>query len=143
MVGGAFPFVEATTNCELYSALAAGNFEFPKHFSPDLQDLLLRMFTINPTERITLDEVAKHKWVVGEAPPMFDGGIDDISSFPLEEEPVYRSVDLGDALTDTPVMKSATVCDNMCNFAKKPTCTFSSTQPPSQLLSKLKTLFEG
>lgn len=57
MVGGAFPFVEATMNCELYAALVAGKFEFPKNFSPDLQDLLLRMFTVNPTERITLDEV--------------------------------------------------------------------------------------
>jgi len=166
MVGGAFPFVEATMNCELYSALVAGKFEFPKNFSPDLQDLLLRMFTVNPAERITLDEVVKHKWVVGEeAPPVFDGGIDDISSFPMEEEPVYRTLDPdimsvdavgfeeepvyrsvdvdSETMSASPVMKSATVGDNMCNFAKKPTCTFSSTQSPSQLLAKLKTLFEG
>lgn len=169
MVGGAFPFVEATMSCELYSALAAGRFEFPKHFSAELQDLLLRMFTINPSERIALDEVAKHKWVVGEeapyaGPPVFDGGLEDISSFPMEEEPVYRTLDPdimsvdavgfeeepvyrsvdvdSESMSVEPVMKSATVSDNMCGFASKPTCTFSSTQSPSQLLAKLKTLFE-
>lgn len=33
-----------------------------------------------------LRKVARHKWVLGEeAPPVFDGGIEDISSFPMEE----------------------------------------------------------
>lgn len=32
MVGGAFPFEEATMNCELYASLVNGAFAFPKHF---------------------------------------------------------------------------------------------------------------
>jgi len=171
MVGGAFPFVEATMNCELYSALVAGKFEFPKHFSPDLVDLLLKMFVPNPSERITLDEIAKHRWVVGDAPPVFDGGLDDISSMPMdmeeepvyrtldpdimsvdaggfEEEPVYRSVDVdGMGAADSmalPMMKSASApCDdNMCGFAIKPTFTLTTSRTASKVLADLKAMFE-
>lgn len=63
MVGGAFPFVEATNKCDLYRSLVAGTFEFPAHFSPDLIDLLRQMFAIRPEDRPTIAEVKAHRWV--------------------------------------------------------------------------------
>jgi len=100
MVAGAFPFVEATMKCELYSSFVAGTFEFPKAMSNDLVDLLTRTFAALPAQRITLAQIAEHPWVnpqaqaaAGEpmnfsAEPSLDG-----FAMPIDEEPVYRTLD--------------------------------------------------
>jgi len=62
MVGGAFPFVEATNSCHLYTSHARGEFAWPKNFSPELVDLLMHMFAISPNERITLPQIRNHAW---------------------------------------------------------------------------------
>jgi len=62
MVGGAFPFVEATNSCNLYTAHVRGEFVWPKNFSPELVDLLMHMFAIAPNERITLPQIRNHAW---------------------------------------------------------------------------------
>jgi len=113
MVGGAFPFVEATMSCDLYVSLTQGNFAWPKHFTPELVDLCERMFTIDPKARITLPEIQSHPWVTGlpaKAPGLDeaeyntyeqcglmgaapDEGIDGAAhAMAIDEEPVYRSI---------------------------------------------------
>merc|ERR1711959_163605 len=93
MVGGAFPFVEATMSCDLYASLTQGNFKWPEHFTPDLVDLLKRIFTIDPKARITLPEIHRHPWV-SPVPKGVDLDNLDGAAFAmaLDEEPVYRSI---------------------------------------------------
>lgn len=97
MIGGAFPFTEATMKCDLYAALAAGNFQYPKHFSAELIDLLSKMFIIDPTQRITLEQMASHPWInpavaaATPAEPVF--AEDDVIMAEMAEEPVYRTLD--------------------------------------------------
>eukprot|EP00658_Telonema_sp_P-2_P039589 TRINITY_DN282_c0_g1_i4.p1 TRINITY_DN282_c0_g1~~TRINITY_DN282_c0_g1_i4.p1 ORF type:complete len:297 (+),score=69.32 TRINITY_DN282_c0_g1_i4:250-1140(+) len=57
-----FPFKCAATKCKFYSAHVAGMFSFPDTFSLELQDLLSRMWTVDPAERIGLDEIRQHEW---------------------------------------------------------------------------------
>lgn len=97
MVGGSFPFVEATRRCDLYTALEEGRFQYPKHFSGELIDLLSKMFAIKPEERITLDQMKTHPWITQGQPiptpaePTF--AEDDVMMAEMNEEPVYRSLD--------------------------------------------------
>lgn len=62
MVGGAFPFVEATNSCHLYASHVRGEFAWPKTFSPELVDLLTHMLAIAPNNRITLPQIRSHAW---------------------------------------------------------------------------------
>jgi serine/threonine protein kinase len=62
MTAGAFPFTEATARCDLFQSLANKKFEFPERMSPELKDLLLRMWDINPEQRIRIPEIRKHPW---------------------------------------------------------------------------------
>jgi len=164
MVGGAFPFVEATMNCELYASLVAGNFAFPKHFSADLVDLLLKMFTIKPEERITLPEVMEHRWINPQAaipkvlePAMMEDGQ---YSMPMDEEPVYRTLDPDIMSVDTaafdeePVYRSVDLqmmeptiapsgsegCQKDFGFACKTATSFATSTPAPELLTKIASM---
>lgn len=90
MVGGAFPFVEATMKCELYSSFVAGTFEFPKAMSIELVDLLTRTFAAEPARRITLAQIAEHPWV---NPALNFSAEPSLDAMPIDEEPVYRTLD--------------------------------------------------
>merc|ERR1711977_264595 len=62
MTAGAFPFTEATVRCELFVSLTKSQFKFPDKMSPELRDLLLRMWDVDPATRITLPEIREHPW---------------------------------------------------------------------------------
>jgi len=161
MVGGAFPFVEATMNCDLFASHAAGKFQFPASFSPELVDLLLKMFAINPEQRITLPEIMQHPWITGvldgkpevaeamediygsmaiDDEPVYrtlDPDVMSVDAAGFEEEPVYRSVDLGDApAASTSVLECAGSTGN-CGFVCKPTQEFVSAVAPAELMARL------
>lgn len=116
MIGGAFPFTEATMKCDLYAALAAGNFQYPKHFSAELIDLLSKMFIIDPAQRITLEQMAIHPWInpsaaaAATAEPVLAED-DVIMAAEMTDEPVYRTLDAnmmncGDSFDEEPVYRS-------------------------------------
>lgn len=157
MVGGAFPFVEATMNCDLFASHAAGKFQFPATFSPELVDLLLKMFAINPEERITLPQIKEHPWITGELQgkpeavedvygsmaiddePVYrtlDPDVMSVDAAGFEEEPVYRSVDLDG---DAPVQAASTVepAAGNCGFVCKPTQEFVSAVAVAEVMAAL------
>lgn len=41
----------------------AGTYTAPEWLSTDARDLLSRMLTLDPAQRITLEEVLRHPWV--------------------------------------------------------------------------------
>jgi len=153
MVGGAFPFVEATENCDLYKSLAEGRFQFPSHFSPELIDLLTKMFTIDPTTRITTEQIAQHPWVNPHSKNHEKGfvGGDSVSETMLmdEEEPQYRtldadimSIDQGGMLDEEPVYRSIEVdeappCNSTMGFACKPAHQFTTSKNPTEVMEFL------
>jgi len=107
MIGGAFPFTEATMHCDLYAALVNGTFVWPETFSADLIDLLKKMFTTNPRERITVPQILEHQWVNPEAAAqaaakaaasakssiVMDDEDAEFNSMLLDDEPQYRTLD--------------------------------------------------
>lgn len=67
MVGGLFPFEQASKQCKFFLRLALGKFEFPSGFSPELRDLLLQMWRIEPSERIRPEEISGHPWMLASS----------------------------------------------------------------------------
>ena len=48
----------------LWKKINAGVFDMPKSFSPELKDLIERMITVEPKNRITAQEIIHHAWTV-------------------------------------------------------------------------------
>jgi len=158
MVGGAFPFVEATAACDLYQSLVNKNFEFPKHFSPELIDLLLRMFTIDPAERITVPEIQSHKWLNPHAEIIEDSPLPnpmevDYGSMDFDEceQPRYRSLeaDIVDAayFEEEPVYRSLAPepqeVEKSCAWGScRPTEEFAMKQDVAQALDDVANLLK-
>ena len=40
-----------------------GEFKMPSSFSPDLQNLIQSMLTVDPKKRISADEICNHAWI--------------------------------------------------------------------------------
>lgn len=152
MVGGAFPFVEATMNCDLYKSLTEGRFEFPKQFSEELIDLLQRCFTIDPKERITVGQMKAHKWVNPGAAESSEMEVDPMSMMD-DVEPQYRTLDpdimsidqanLG--FEDEPVYRSLEMeaPPQQIGFGCKATETMSTMKPAAEVLEQLSTQIRG
>lgn len=65
MVSGGLPFWEPKANVQvLLRKVLAGKFTLPKHLSPDCCDLITRMLQGDPRQRITIDEIRTHPWVI-------------------------------------------------------------------------------
>jgi len=89
MVAGAFPFVEPTLACDLFKSLTDKKFQFPKHLSAELVDLLSKCWIIDPASRITVPEIMQHSWLNPGA-VSFEKSIHGdswIPITPMDEEP--------------------------------------------------------
>eukprot|EP00123_Amoebidium_parasiticum_P018271 comp24155_c1_seq1/m.43995 comp24155_c1_seq1/g.43995 ORF comp24155_c1_seq1/g.43995 comp24155_c1_seq1/m.43995 type:complete len:704 (-) comp24155_c1_seq1:186-2297(-) len=70
MVCGKPPF-QADTMSELYKKIKNVEYKFPQWCSPEFQDLIQKIFVKDPSQRLTMDGIRTHEWVVkgyGEAP---------------------------------------------------------------------------
>ena len=47
----------------LFAKIKSGQFKIQHHFSDSLRDLILRMLTVNPIERITIQQIHCHPWL--------------------------------------------------------------------------------
>jgi len=69
LVQGIFPFKEARTTEYFYDLLVRGDHDTywkkvnGTGLSPEFKDLILRMFSYDPSKRPTLDEIKKHPWM--------------------------------------------------------------------------------
>lgn len=61
MMSGKLPFV-ANNQRDLFRRIREKNFDMPKEFSPDLQDLIRKMLTKDPAQRITAVQAMEHHW---------------------------------------------------------------------------------
>ncbi|OHS99920.1 CAMK family protein kinase [Tritrichomonas foetus] len=63
MVSGKLPF-QSPSQAAIIDKILNENVIFPQHISSNLFDLLHRLFVKNPNERITIDEICEHPWIV-------------------------------------------------------------------------------
>ena len=61
MLTGIFPFRGSSEN-KLYRKIKTGNFKLPNYITKELNDLLERIFLVNSVDRISADQILKHKW---------------------------------------------------------------------------------
>lgn len=48
---------------EVFSKIKKGDFKLPRHRSDKFKDLMKKMLTVQPSKRITADEILKHPWI--------------------------------------------------------------------------------
>jgi len=69
-----YPPFYSDWNSELFEMIKAGKFEFHASYwdqvSANAKDLIKKLLTVDPTKRITLEEVKEHDWFTTSAQPM-------------------------------------------------------------------------
>ena len=61
MLCGKIPF-KASNITDLHSLILSGTFDIPNDVSDYAKNLLSRMIVVEPTNRLTLEEILKHPW---------------------------------------------------------------------------------
>ncbi|CAG9761224.1 unnamed protein product [Ceutorhynchus assimilis] len=69
-VTGSYPF-EGNNIYKLFESIGTGVFTIPTEIQDPLRDLLFGMLKINPTERMTLQQIKQHAWL-NRKPPASD-----------------------------------------------------------------------
>lgn len=67
MLTGDAPF-KASTQQAMFEKILRVKIEFPKSFSPLAKDLVLRLLRANPDERLSLEDLMRHAWMVTNQP---------------------------------------------------------------------------
>lgn len=100
MLAGYLPF-HAKEKKHLSEKILIGKFKIPSWVSTAAADLLQRMLTVDPAERITLADVWAHPWITGsprwEPPGVGPGGllrseVDPITGAPIPDETVMAQL---------------------------------------------------
>lgn len=74
LVCGYLPF-EDQNHAELYKKILNAEYEIPSFISAEVADLISGMLTIDPTRRMTLDDIRKHIWYCQIPEASISGGI--------------------------------------------------------------------
>lgn len=61
MLAGKMPFDDLIT-AKLYNKITTGRYKIPEFISPLAQDLIQRIFTLDPSQRIGIPEIKAHPW---------------------------------------------------------------------------------
>lgn len=62
LLAGRLPFDEEIMPA-LFKKICDADYKMPKHFSPEVQDLIKRMLEPDPTKRIKFHQISKHPWL--------------------------------------------------------------------------------
>ena len=68
LLTGGLPFDHENTR-QLLKKVCEGNYSIPHWVTPTAADLIRRMMTVDPTQRITVDEIEMHPWFLDGAVP--------------------------------------------------------------------------
>lgn len=115
LIFGQCPFI-ASTEFELFDIIPTAPLAFPFPISSDLQDLLSRLLEKDSTERITLDQVKHHPWVLED--------LEDPSVWLNESDPkLYKAVHI----TEDDLSKAVTIMDKLRKSIHRISSTLSHT----------------
>ncbi|KND00191.1 CAMK/CAMKL protein kinase [Spizellomyces punctatus DAOM BR117] len=108
LVCGALPF-DGSTLAKLRARVLAGKFKVPFYMSTDCERLIKRMLQLDPSKRITLDQVKQDKWfnegyeheplpvpqVLSLTPEQINHVLDELEEIGLDRVAVKKSLDEG------------------------------------------------
>ncbi|KAL2930929.1 CBL-interacting protein kinase 5 [Bienertia sinuspersici] len=114
LLAGYLPFKD-TNLMELYRKISNGDFKFPNWFPSDVRKLLCQILDACPSSRITVAKLKENKW--------FRQGFKNLDA-PNE-----------DGLDDSP---PTTPKDRADNLRPKPEAWFTTSEPPSTIVSKFE-----
>ncbi|KAG2212362.1 hypothetical protein INT47_001723 [Mucor saturninus] len=124
-VFGVCPFI-AATEFELFDTIPSQPLTFPKkdfEITEDLKDLLHKLLTKNPDDRITLDAVKRHPWVIR--------GLDNSQDWILQTDPHhYLNIQVA---SDLEITESVTMMDRLRQSIRKLSISFSNSRRKSSL----------
>uniref|UniRef100_A0A803LDE2 Protein kinase domain-containing protein n=1 Tax=Chenopodium quinoa TaxID=63459 RepID=A0A803LDE2_CHEQI len=69
MIMGKFPFIGETLQ-DTYDKIVNDPIDLPENINPQLRNLLEGLLCKDPDQRLTLNMVAEHPWVIGEEGPL-------------------------------------------------------------------------
>uniref|UniRef100_A0A0G4F096 Protein kinase domain-containing protein n=1 Tax=Chromera velia CCMP2878 TaxID=1169474 RepID=A0A0G4F096_9ALVE len=58
------PAFQSTSHSNLFNKILSNQLAFPKHFSEEARDLISRLLKERPAERISVEEIVTHPWVL-------------------------------------------------------------------------------
>jgi hypothetical protein len=61
LLAGSLPFDDENVQ-NLFRKIKHGNFTLPGHITPDAKDLIVQMLVVDPSKRLTIPMIRKHKW---------------------------------------------------------------------------------
>lgn len=71
LLGGYPPFSSENAEEDLYTSIKSGNYTFHEerweHISSDAKDLVTKLLTVNPTERLDVKECGNHPWLKSDS----------------------------------------------------------------------------
>ena len=67
--GGGTPPFEAAGHTETYKRILRVSYEFPEYVSEGARDLIRKLLVRDPQQRMALDKVKDHPWIVANADP--------------------------------------------------------------------------
>mgnify|MGYP001570406544 CR=1 FL=1 len=98
MLAGYLPFDDENVNA-LFNKIERGDFRMARHFSAQAADLIGKLLLVDPTRRLTIEQVTQHPWfLVGFDQAKIDG-------LKLIGQPTDEAV--GDAIKDTALTETA------------------------------------
>ena len=83
MICGYLPFEDPNT-AALYKKILNGDFSIPKFVSPEGRDLIKGILTIDPSKRLTIDDIRKHKWFTQVIPQTQSGTLGFTTGYGLK-----------------------------------------------------------
>ena len=63
-----FPPFEAESNDDTYKRIKNIDLRFPDHMSLEVRDMISKILTFDPRNRLTLEQIEKHPWIEKYAP---------------------------------------------------------------------------
>lgn len=154
MNAGYFPFHGKTTEI-LYKKIRSASYKCPIWFSAPLQDLLSKIFVVDPTKRITVGGIKKHPWFLVNYKQVSSPPLPDLRDLdPEAHEAYFREMEISnpqeEALSDdehySPPRANAFALINMSgafSLSKMVAKNYLESITPQQLSEKNTTATTG
>ena len=65
LICGTYPF-KSSFEKDLYKKIQRGHFSFPSFVSEGVKDLINKILVVEPSRRLTADQILKHEWLGGK-----------------------------------------------------------------------------
>eukprot|EP00759_Apiculatamorpha_spiralis_P041495 PhF_6_TR40170/c5_g1_i2/m.59526/K07198/PRKAA, AMPK; 5'-AMP-activated protein kinase, catalytic alpha subunit len=105
MLGGNLPFT-ALTEDEVQRNIIAGRYVLPSHISPTARAFLDNCFRLDPTQRLTMQQILQHPWFLTDIDPeLFPEGLEtavyDAAESPIQQPCPFKSFQRSNSFTGT------------------------------------------